>query len=81
MQLVAWVADQARVLDWPAGIDAGLALKLSVGGVAGKFAVTLLLAVIVTGQVGLVPVHAPLQPEKLDPAAALAVRVTLVPLG
>ena len=44
-----------------------------------KVAVTDCADVIVTTQEA-VPVHAPLQPAKVDPAAAVAVRVTEVPL-
>jgi hypothetical protein len=44
-----------------------------------KVAVTLRATVIDTVQVPL-PVHAPLQPEKVKPAAAVAVSVTFVPL-
>jgi hypothetical protein len=44
-----------------------------------KFAVTLRAAVMVTLQLP-VPVHAPLQPVKVDPTAAVGVRTTFVPL-
>src|SRR3954453_21701433 len=47
-------------------------------GVAVKFAVALCATVSSTSQVP-VPLQAPLQPVKRDPAAAAAVRVTLVP--
>jgi hypothetical protein len=43
-------------------------------------AVTVVLAVRVTVHDD-VPVHAPVQPAKVDPDAAVAVRVTCVPLG
>ncbi len=43
-----------------------------------KFAVTLRAWLIVTVQVP-VPVHAPLQPVKVEPLAAAAVNVTLAP--
>ena len=45
-----------------------------------KLAVTDRAALIVTVQAP-VPVHAPLHPLKIDPAAALARRVTGVPLS
>ena len=45
-----------------------------------KVAVTVLAAFIVTVHVGPDTVSHPLQPAKVDPPAALAVSVTLVPL-
>ena len=45
-----------------------------------KEAVTVVSAVRVTVQV-LFPLQAPLQPEKVEPAAGAAVSVTVVPLG
>ena len=45
-----------------------------------KLAVTDCAALIVTVQMP-VPVHAPLQPPKVEPAAGVAVRVTGVPLS
>jgi hypothetical protein len=48
--------------------------------VAVKLAVTLREVLMLTVQVP-VPVQAPLQPAKLEPLLATAVRVTLVPLA
>jgi hypothetical protein len=45
-----------------------------------KFAVTFCAAVMLTVQVPLVLLQAPLQPAKLLPAAAAALRITLAPL-
>ena len=47
-------------------------------GISANVAVTDCAALIVTWHVP-VPVHAPLQPEKLDPTPAAAVSVTTVP--
>ena len=44
-----------------------------------KLAVTVLAALILTVQVAAVPVHAPDQADNLEPAAGVAVKVTLVP--
>ena len=45
-----------------------------------KVAVTERAAVMVTEQEAAVPVHAPLQPLKVEPAAGVAVNVTAMPL-
>ena len=45
-----------------------------------KVAVTVVAALMLTVQVP-VPVHAPLQPLKVEPAAGVAVSVTTVPLA
>ena len=45
-----------------------------------KVAVTVVAALMLTTQV-LVPVHAPLQPLKVEPAAGIAVNVTAVALA
>ncbi len=47
------------------------------GGTGANAAVTVFAEVIVTVQV--VPVHAPLQPVKVEPVAGVAVRLTVVP--
>jgi len=53
---------------------------LGVGGAAtSNVAVTVRAWVMLTVQVP-VPAHAPLQPVKVEPAAAVAARVTEVPL-
>jgi hypothetical protein len=44
-------------------------------------AVTLRAAVMLTVHVTLVPVHAPLQPVKVERVVVTAAKVTLVPLG
>ena len=44
-----------------------------------KVAVTLLGAFMTTRQEGPAPLHAPLQPEKVEPEPGVAVSVTLVP--
>ena len=46
-----------------------------------KVAVTERAAVMVTEQEAAVPVHAPLQPLKVEPAAGVAVSVTAMPLA
>ena len=48
-------------------------------GIVAKVAVTERAADIDTAQVMAVPVHAPLQPAKVEPAAGVAVNVTVVP--
>jgi hypothetical protein len=49
--------------------------------VAVKVAVTLRADVMLTLQVALVPLQAPVQPVKVEPAAGVAESVTLVPLA
>jgi hypothetical protein len=61
----------------PVPVPALATVKANVG--RANVAVTLRAVVILTVQVP-VPVQAPLQPVKVDPLAAAAVRVTLVPL-
>lgn len=46
-----------------------------------KFALTVLVAVILRVQVGVMPVQEPLQPVKLKPLTGVAVKMTLVPLS
>ena len=48
---------------------------------AAKVAVTVVVAVRVTVQVPVPAQPPPLQPEKVEPAAGVAVRVTVVPLA
>ena len=69
------------VLLAPAATVAGAALKVQTGvaKLRAKVAVTFCAALMLTTQLP-VPVHAPLQPVKLLPAADVAVRVTLAPV-
>jgi hypothetical protein len=65
----AWLARRYRI-DRADGGEGGATLNVAVAELA---------AFIVTTQLP-VPVQAPLQPAKVDPAAAVAVSVTEVPL-
>ena len=62
----------------PLPVPALLSVSAKVWAV--KVAVTERAAVMLTVQV-LVPVHAPLQPLKVEPAAGVAVNVTAMPLA
>ena len=57
----------------------GLSVKLP-ETLAEKLAVTERATLMVTEQEAAVPVHAPVQPLKVEPAAGVAVNVTAVPL-
>ena len=61
----------------PAPVPLGVTVSTKVGV---KIAVTVVAAETVTVQ-GPVPMHAPLQPVKAEPAAGVAVSVTTVPPG
>ena len=56
-----------------------LALPGSVTGTTAKLAATVFALSINTVQLGVLPVHAPDQPLKVEPALAVAVRVTVMP--
>ena len=68
------IPDALETLPLPTIVTVSIAL------VWAKFAVELLFAFMVTVHVA-VPVHAPLQPVKVEPATAVAVSVTAVPLA
>ncbi len=73
-----------RVAGLPGGIVLGLAVRVHRGrGEAGavllKLALTLIAAAMMTEQLVLVPLHAPLQPAKVLPLAGVALRVTVEP--
>jgi len=75
-----YVALAVQVPEVPSFREEGqeIAILFNTGLLALNVAVTLFAALIVTEQVP-VPVHAPLQPEKVWPLAGVAVSVTLVP--
>src|SRR6267142_4045497 len=78
----ALMADRSSVM-WAAFVTvvpatSGLSVKAL--GLTAKVAVTARAALMVRLQVP-VPVQLPLQPEKVEPAAGAAVKVTAVPLG
>jgi hypothetical protein len=80
---VAHVSPAGDEVTEPEAVEVPLAAlmvrpKLVVAG--AKFAVTLRAAVMASVQVVAVPVQAPLQPVKAEPAVGVAVSVTLVPL-
>lgn len=86
-----WPATVGVVHDTPAGAEltepaavavdlAALTVRAKLELAGAKVAVTLRVAVMARAQVVAVPVQAPLQPVKVEPAAGLAVSVTLVPV-
>ena len=77
----AYGGSQEVLLTAPLPLPAVATVRVKVGGAEAKVAVTEVLAVRVTVQ-GPVPLQPPpLQPVKVEPAAGVAVRVTMVPLG
>jgi hypothetical protein len=64
----------------PAPLPDFVTLRLELTGTRVKVAATDRAALIVTWQEA-VPVHAPLQPAKLETASAAAVRVTTAPVA
>ena len=78
VQEVAFVTVQRKVVDSLYPIEVLSALRSTVGAIALNVAVTLLFAVIETGQEP-VPEQAPDQPANIEPETGLAVRVTEVP--
>jgi hypothetical protein len=63
----------------PAPVPVRLTLNVGLLWFTLKVAVTCWLALSVTVQIGLLPLHAPVQPTKDEPVVAVAVRVTGVP--
>src|SRR5579872_2645140 len=78
LQVLGQVMPAGLLLTDPEPVPASVTVSANV--TALNVAVTALAAVMVTLQVP-VPEQAPLQPAKVDPAAAVAVRVTGVPLA
>jgi hypothetical protein len=64
----------------PLPVPALLTVRLNLCGAAAKLAVTVAAALMVTLHVPVPEQPPPLQPLKVDPPAAAAVRVTTVPL-
>ncbi len=70
-------AGEESILPVPLPVLVTLSVYVAVGAAVANMAVTLLAASIVTVQAP-VPVHAPLQPVKVEPVAGTAVKVTVM---
>ena len=79
LQSVAQLKPLGLLLTLPVPVPILLRVTMRFVAATLKLAVTLRAALIVTEQLLLVPVQAPLQPAKLLPDAACAVNVTCVP--
>jgi phage tail protein X len=77
LQVLGQVMPAGLLLTFPLPVPASVTVRAKVDAL--NVAVTAFAAVMVTLQVP-VPEQAPLQPAKVDPAAAVAVKVTIVPL-
>jgi hypothetical protein len=80
LQVLGQVIPVGLLLTVPDPVPAKVTERAKVVTVVLNVAVTDLAALMVTLQVP-VPLHAPVQPAKVDPAVAFAVRVTTVPLA
>src|ERR1700722_10771740 len=81
LQVVPQLIPEGLLLTVPTAVPARLTLKTSAPCVGLKVAVTCLLALRVTEQVGVVPVQAPDHPAKNELLIGAAVSVTWVPLA